>query len=97
MRNRKRNRRSPSCETREAIAMMPSPSPFPDAEPKKTDGQVGGSGTTGRKWRSAVTLLTYLSLPVVVFLAFPEPFQPFCMLAAVFSGHKVLSFDGASQ
>jgi hypothetical protein len=90
MRNRKRNRRFASCETREAVAMMPPPSPFPDVELTKTDGPVGVA-STGRGLRTTLTLLSYLFLPVILFLALPESQQPLCLIAAAFAGHKVLN------
>ena len=93
MRNRKRNRRFPSCETRAVGAMSPAPCPFPDVEHERADGLVGKE-KTGRAIRTTLTLLSYLSLPLIVFVTFPEPLKPFSMLVAAFSAHRVLMHGG---
>jgi hypothetical protein len=96
MRNRMRNRRFPSCETRAPRAVSPAMRPFPDAELKATDGQVGFNEATGRTLRITLTLLSYLTLPIVAFISLPEPLKPLCMLAAVFSGYQVLNYGDRS-
>jgi len=89
MRNRKRNRRFPSRETRVIEAMYASVSSFPDVEQKKAGGPAQRSA--GHSLRITTLLLSYLSLPVVALLVLPEPLTPCCMFVAAYSAHKVLN------
>jgi hypothetical protein len=90
MRNRKTYRRFWSRETE---AMLQPLSPAPDTEPQKEEKDSGGEEAVGRAACAAITYLSYLSLPIILFVLVPDSFKPLCMLAAVFSGHKVLTFD----
>ncbi len=88
MRNRKRNRRFPSRETRVVETMYVSTSPFPDVELKFGDPV---KERPSRRFLITTLLLSYLSLPIIALIVLPEPLTPFCFLAAAFSAHQVLN------
>lgn len=90
MRNRKRNRRFPSCETRVVEAMYASVRPFPDVEQKSGDPV---NDRPSRRFRIATLHLSYLSLPIIALVVLPEPLTPFCLLAAVYSACRVLNLE----
>jgi hypothetical protein len=75
------------------VVIAPPPSPFPDVEQKKTSGLVSVIATHGPAVRATLTLLSYLVLPVLVFILLPEALKPLSMITAAFSGHKILMHD----
>ena len=94
MRHRAKNLRFQAAHAPEGMVILPAPCAVPDAgqasaAPAETIQKPGWS------LRTALTLSSYLALPVVAFFVLPEPYTPASMLAAAYAGHLVLNYDAA--
>ena len=88
MRNREDIERFPSCEMDAAVAKTPPLCSFPDVEPKIAADPVE---TPSQTIRTTLTLLSFLAVPLILYISLPDPLQPLSMFVTAFAGHKILT------